>query len=277
MTTLDRRSTIERYFATYVAGDRAAIEDLLSPEFHFTSPYDDHIDRERFFERCWSHSGRFKAHDLRLVLVDGDDAVVHYDAHMHDGGSVRNMERFHFDGERIKAIEVFFGLPAGADAQRPEEAIQGLLDQREDALEMKDARLVAAKHAPGTVTFSLAPPLVAEGDAEAALTEWFKGWRGMLEWETRDVEITASGEVAFVSALERMAGTKLDEDHPVDLWFRTTLGLKKTDGEWKITHEHQSVPFYMDGSYQAAIDLKPESSGALREQDRSDGEMVGIQ
>jgi len=26
---------------------------------------------------------------------------------------------------------------------------------------------------------------------------------------------------------------------------------------WLITHEHESVPFLMDGSFQAAIELKP--------------------
>jgi ketosteroid isomerase-like protein len=42
-----------------------------------------------------------------------------------------------------------------------------------------------------------------------------------------------------------------------DLWFREILGFRKIDGEWTITHEHSSVPFYMDGSFKAAIDLKP--------------------
>jgi ketosteroid isomerase-like protein len=42
-----------------------------------------------------------------------------------------------------------------------------------------------------------------------------------------------------------------------DLWFRATLGFRKIDGKWTITHEHSSVPFYMDGSFKAAIDLKP--------------------
>ena len=36
-----------------------------------------------------------------------------------------------------------------------------------------------------------------------------------------------------------------------------TLGFRKIDDEWTITHEHSSVPFYMDGSFKAAIDLKP--------------------
>jgi PhnB protein len=39
---------------------------------------------------------------------------------------------------------------------------------------------------------------------------------------------------------------------------RETLGLRKIDGIWKIAHQHHSVPFYMDGSNRAAVDLKPE-------------------
>ena len=41
-----------------------------------------------------------------------------------------------------------------------------------------------------------------------------------------------------------------------DVWVRATVGLRKIDGRWKIIHEHASVPFYMDGSYRAAVDLE---------------------
>lgn len=41
------------------------------------------------------------------------------------------------------------------------------------------------------------------------------------------------------------------------MWLRETLGFRKLAGEWKITHQHESVPFYMDGSFRAATDLKP--------------------
>jgi hypothetical protein len=30
-----------------------------------------------------------------------------------------------------------------------------------------------------------------------------------------------------------------------------------------VTHEHVSVPFYMDGSYRAAVDLKRSVSGIV--------------
>jgi len=40
-------------------------------------------------------------------------------------------------------------------------------------------------------------------------------------------------------------------------WFRSTLGLRRLDGEWRIVHEHTSTPFHMDGSGRAATDLQP--------------------
>jgi PhnB protein len=50
-----------------------------------------------------------------------------------------------------------------------------------------------------------------------------------------------------------MSGTKTDGEN-VELWLRETLGLRKIDDKWKIAHQHESVPFYMDGSYKAAVD-----------------------
>jgi ketosteroid isomerase-like protein len=53
-----------------------------------------------------------------------------------------------------------------------------------------------------------------------------------------------------------MSGTKTDGVQ-VDLWFRFTVGLRRTPAGWQITHEHESTPFYMDGSGRAATDLMP--------------------
>jgi len=58
-----------------------------------------------------------------------------------------------------------------------------------------------------------------------------------------------------------MRGRKIDDpSHEVDLWFRTTVVLKKVSGRWQIVHEHTSVPFYMDGSLRAAVDLQPDAA-----------------
>jgi len=53
-----------------------------------------------------------------------------------------------------------------------------------------------------------------------------------------------------------MTGTKADGTK-VDLWFRATACLARRAGTWKIVHMHNSVPFAMDGSGRALLDLKP--------------------
>jgi ketosteroid isomerase-like protein len=52
-----------------------------------------------------------------------------------------------------------------------------------------------------------------------------------------------------------MRATTTDGEQ-TELWFRQTMCLHKIGGEWRIAHEHDSVPFYMDDA-RAAIDLKP--------------------
>jgi ketosteroid isomerase-like protein len=53
-----------------------------------------------------------------------------------------------------------------------------------------------------------------------------------------------------------MTGQKKDGPE-VDLWFRATACFRREAGRWRITHMHHSVPFAMDGSDKALLDLKP--------------------
>jgi ketosteroid isomerase-like protein len=113
-----------------------------------------------------------------------------------------------------------------------------------------------AHHAVDSVTFDLAPPLVATGADAKDLQAWFATWRGSLGYEIRDLHVTAGDTAAFCHGLSRLRGTKTDGEK-ADVWFRLTLGFRKIQGAWKIAHQHESVPFHMDGSYRAAVDLKP--------------------
>ena len=88
------------------------------------------------------------------------------------------------------------------------------------------------------------------------LQAWFATWRGPLGYEVRELTITAGEDTAFSHSLNRLSGTKVDGEQ-ADVWFRQTVGFRKIGGAWKIAHEHESVPFYMDGSFKAAVDLKP--------------------
>jgi ketosteroid isomerase-like protein len=61
----------------------------------------------------------------------------------------------------------------------------------------------------------------------------------------------AEGDVAFVHGPARLGAVG-----QLSMWLRVTLGLRKRDGAWQITYEHESMPFYMD-DVRAASDLEP--------------------
>ena len=142
------------------------------------------------------------------------------------------------------------------DSKTSDEAgIRTVIDQRAKALHARNAEGVISCRTADYRQFSLAPPLAYSSDANN-LNAWFATWQGPIGSEARDLQIVVSGDAGFSHGLSRMTGTKTDGEK-VDLWFRETLGFRKVGGAWKIAHEHTSVPFYMDGSFRAAIDLKP--------------------
>jgi uncharacterized protein (TIGR02246 family) len=144
--------------------------------------------------------------------------------------------------------------------QRPDETrIRDLLAGWEEAMRNRDAERLVRHYAPAAVVFDLAPPLRQEAasvtDVER-VREWFATFDDTFDFEVRDLAVTVGTDVAFAHSLNRM-GTTRDAPQQFQLWFRVTYGLRKVDGAWRITHLHESTPFYMDGSFKAAVDLEP--------------------
>ena len=102
----------------------------------------------------------------------------------------------------------------------------------------------------------LAPPLWTVGNDPQGLKDWFATWRDQIGFAITELNVTAGDDVAFCYALIHLTGSRTDGSHS-DVWFRETLGLRKVGDVWKIAHGHESVPMHMDGSFKAAIDLKP--------------------
>jgi ketosteroid isomerase-like protein len=100
---------IRALFAAYMANDRKAVEDALTEDFRFTSPYDDRIDKKTYFERCWRDTGWIERHELEKIFVESDEAFVTYKCLARGGKSFRNTEFFAFEGDKIKRIDVYFG------------------------------------------------------------------------------------------------------------------------------------------------------------------------
>ena len=109
MASTSRIDTIRAIFAAYLSGNRELVEDALSDDFRFTSPYDDSIDKPTYFERCWKSSDWIERHDLERIFVQGDEAFVTYLCIAKGGKRFRNTEFFVFAGDKVKRIDVYFG------------------------------------------------------------------------------------------------------------------------------------------------------------------------
>jgi ketosteroid isomerase-like protein len=144
------------------------------------------------------------------------------------------------------------------DKATEEAQIRERLDGWINALRAKDLEGVMSNYASDTVLFDLAPPLQYRGIGETRRNweEWFPTFRGPVGYEISELQITPSDDLAFCHSLNHIHGTRNDGEHS-DVWIRATLGLRKLNGRWLITHEHYSVHFYMEAPYKASLDLKP--------------------
>ena len=113
-TGTPREQIIRSYYSAWEQKDWSVVDRLLADSFTFTSPVDDHISKHAFHDRCWGQSAHIKHFDLESVASAGDsDALVKYLCHTTKGTSFRNIEYFRFAGDRITAIECYFGGNAG--------------------------------------------------------------------------------------------------------------------------------------------------------------------
>jgi ketosteroid isomerase-like protein len=93
----------------YVDKDRAAIEALIATDFHFTSPLDNAIDRQTYFQRCWPNSEAIESFDFIHAAEAGDRAFVVYEARVKSGKRFRNCEVYTSRDGKLVATEVYFG------------------------------------------------------------------------------------------------------------------------------------------------------------------------
>ena len=137
--------------------------------------------------------------------------------------------------------------------------IRTLIETRIDAIRRRDAEAAIATLAEDVTAFELTPPLRVPTDLArdvATLRAWFDGFDGPIEIESHDLVIECGGDIGLAHSLNRMRAARRD-GRAVDFWMRSTLGFRRIGGVWKISHGHSSVPFAMDGSFRALLDLTP--------------------
>lgn len=122
--------------------------------------------------------------------------------------------------------------------------IRSVINRRIDALQRRDAVAANDDLDQELVAFEVAGPLrlpsVQATDAALAQT-WLDSFAEGPSITMEELTIHADGEVAFCHSLNRLQGKRVD-GQSVDVTMRSTLGLLKRGGEWKIVHGHSSFP-----------------------------------
>jgi ketosteroid isomerase-like protein len=142
-------------------------------------------------------------------------------------------------------------------SQTAEDQLRALIAHRVEAVRAKDVDQAMAVVAPDILSFDVVNALQFSGwEASKARTEaWFSSFQGPIGFEVRDLQVHAGDEVAFSHSLNRYSGVQTGPVE-IDMWVRATTCYRRIDGNWMVTHEHQSVPF--DGeSGRASLDLSP--------------------
>lgn len=135
--------------------------------------------------------------------------------------------------------------------------VRALLDSRSEAIRLKDIDRLMSLYSPDIVYFDLVSPLQYSGSAalRGRFTEWFAGWKSSIGQEIRDLNISASGDIAAAYMLIRASGTRKN-GQDVGFWVRASDCCRRSNHGWLITHEHISLPVDLKNGT-AAMDLAP--------------------
>ena len=111
-----------------------------------------------------------------------------------------------------------------------------------DAVHTGDLETVLADHDRDIVMFDVPPPY----NGLRGIDEYRDSWPPFFEWQRQgasfeivELNVTAGVDVAFAYALVRCGKPEEFAANP-DNRLRMTIGLRKRDDRWVVTHEHHS-------------------------------------
>ena len=141
------------------------------------------------------------------------------------------------------------GANAGADKSDKQQIIElehGLIEATNT--KNVDGMMNAYDGTDRLIIFDAVPPLKYSGTAE-----WRKNLEGFVAayhpgiLELTQLEIVNDGKIGYAHSIQRFTGVDKD-GKKVKMAFRVTDCLEKEHGEWKIVHEHNSMPIdYVSG------------------------------
>jgi uncharacterized protein (TIGR02246 family) len=125
-----------------------------------------------------------------------------------------------------------------------QDKIRALIERWAGAVHVGDLPAVLVDHAEDIVMFDVPPPQ----QGVRGLAAYRETWPGFFEWqaagavfEIESLDVTTGLDVAFAFGLLR-CGSPADFERNAELRLRLTIGLRKMDDRWVVTHEHHSFP-----------------------------------
>jgi uncharacterized protein (TIGR02246 family) len=122
--------------------------------------------------------------------------------------------------------------------------IRTLIEKWARAVHIGDMEGVLADHSADIVMFDVPPP----EEGVRGIDAYRETWPGFFEWQRRgavfeivSLDVIPGEDVAYAYALLR-CGTPDELASDPDNRLRLTLGLRKENGRWVVTHEHHSFP-----------------------------------
>ena len=120
--------------------------------------------------------------------------------------------------------------------------IQRLIERWALAVQTGDLDGVVRDHATDIVMFDVPPPEGGVRGLDAYRSTWppfFKWLQQGAMFEIDSMDVTCGTDVGFAHLLLRCCTPEALEQHP-DKRLRLTIGVRKQDGRWVVTHEHHS-------------------------------------
>lgn len=148
-------------------------------------------------------------------------------------------------------------MDTAAFAVRSEDQVRDLLQSWVRAVRAKDVEAITSHYVSDIVAFDAVARLRLKG-----IDAYRDHWRACMDlcdgaktFDIQDLAIETGGDVAFGHYLGRCGGTDAHGEER-SCWMRVSIGCRRTEGRWKIAHEHVSVPFDLETG-QALGDLEP--------------------
>lgn len=101
---------IRDYYGAWEKGDWNVLNSMLTADFTFSSPNDDHDSKSVFHSRCWAPNVKLIGHfDLQQIAGSGDDVLVMYVLHTKNDKEIENIEYIHMRDGKVASVRCYFG------------------------------------------------------------------------------------------------------------------------------------------------------------------------